>query len=286
MSRTLMYLALVAGASVLRPVPSLAAESYDNCTGFITSVPATITTQGVWCMDRDLSTAIASGHAITVATNNVTIDCNHFKLGGLQAGPETQAGGIHSYDRLNVTVRNCNIRGFLRGVYLGYGGGHLVESSRFDGNTHMGILLEQTPGSIIRNNLVIDTGGSLAIFRATGIRAQSGVDVIDNTVIGVAPAADNQNATGIETDQNSRGSVAGNRVRGLQSTGTGVDRGIYNNNAGGIIVRDNSVQGSRRAGGVGIHCTTNRATARDNVITDFETGIANCLSSSNSVNPN
>src|SRR6185369_16529682 len=76
-------------------VPRLAsaAESYDNCTGFITSLPAVVTTQGTWCLKQDLATAITSGNAITINTGNVTIDCNDFKLGGMSAGLATQAIG-------------------------------------------------------------------------------------------------------------------------------------------------------------------------------------------------
>src|SRR5690606_27240382 len=39
-----------------------AAQSYDSCTGFIESVPTTITTQGVWCFRKDLSTSVTSGN--------------------------------------------------------------------------------------------------------------------------------------------------------------------------------------------------------------------------------
>ena len=39
---------------------------------------------------------LAGGAAITIATNNVTIDCNGFKLGGLSAGPSTFANGIQA----------------------------------------------------------------------------------------------------------------------------------------------------------------------------------------------
>ena len=41
-----------------------------NCTA-ITSVPFTITVQGVYCLTEDLSTSMTSGVAIDVATNNV-----------------------------------------------------------------------------------------------------------------------------------------------------------------------------------------------------------------------
>src|SRR4249920_3466180 len=80
-----------------------AAQSYDNCTGFITSLPAVITTQGTWCLKQDLATTVTSGSAITINTNNVTIDCNDFKLGGLGAGLATLANGIYSLNRVNAT---------------------------------------------------------------------------------------------------------------------------------------------------------------------------------------
>ena len=37
------------------------AETYQTCAGFIDALPATITTQGVWCLRKDLGTAMASG---------------------------------------------------------------------------------------------------------------------------------------------------------------------------------------------------------------------------------
>src|SRR5688500_7900792 len=97
-----LALTFVAGLLALAPGASRAAESYDNCTGFIDSLPAVITKQGTWCMRKDLSTAIDTGNAITVATNNVTIDCNDFKIGGLAAGVDTLAHGIVAADRKSV----------------------------------------------------------------------------------------------------------------------------------------------------------------------------------------
>src|SRR5687768_721081 len=92
----LVLLALCTSAPAAR-----AGESYDNCTGTIDALPATITTQGVWCLRGDLSTSLASGIAITVETNNVTIDCNDFKLGGLAAGTATQTVGIYASGKQN-----------------------------------------------------------------------------------------------------------------------------------------------------------------------------------------
>src|SRR5438046_1861217 len=58
-----------------------AAESYDGCTGFIDAVPAVITTQGTWCLRQDIGTTASNIHGIDIQNHNVTIDCNHFKLG-------------------------------------------------------------------------------------------------------------------------------------------------------------------------------------------------------------
>jgi len=47
---------------------------------------------------------MTSGNAITIATNNVVLDLNSFKLGGLSAGLGTNANGI--YCRLSE-LKSC-----------------------------------------------------------------------------------------------------------------------------------------------------------------------------------
>jgi hypothetical protein len=167
--------------------PAYAAQSYDNCKGFITTLPATISTQGVWCLKEDLSTAIASGKAITIATNNVTIDCNDFKIGGLAAGDASLAYGIYAVSRQNVTIRHCNIRGFMAGIYLEGGTGHLVEDNRLDNMLSIGIYVYAYPdfNSLVRRNRVYDTGGyaSGSVVDSYGIYVAG--DAVDNTVSGL-----------------------------------------------------------------------------------------------------
>jgi len=284
MSRNLTCSAIFA-AALLGPTPAVAAESYDNCAGFITSLPATITAPGIWCLDRDLSTAITSGIAVTVNANNVTIECNRFRIGGLQAGPGTSAFGIAAESRLNTTIRNCSIRGFLGGIVLDAGSGHLVEGNRLDGNTNVGIFVNGF-GSIIRDNQVIDTGGStFTPSEASGIHAINGVDVIGNTVSGVAPAGTDAAAQGIYTFNNGKGTVSGNRVRGLVPQGAGTAFGIRNLVSGQILIRDNLLQGPGEPS-IAIACTNNRATTENNLIVGFVGGVVNCYSVSNTENPN
>lgn len=272
----------------LSPSGVHAAESYDNCNGFIDSVPVTISRQGVWCLRKDVSTAITSGSAITIVANNVTLDCNDFKVGGFAAGVGTSTNGVSANNRLNVTVRHCNIRGFLRGASLigNSGGGHVVEDNRFEGNTQAGIAVEGD-GSTIRRNEVRGTGTSTSLTgSAVGISARSGVDIIDNTVSGVAPTPLSGNATayGILNHSIEPASITGNRVRGLVPVGTGMAYGIYNDDSGRIILRENDVARGGNLDGVGIQCYSAQSTARDNVVSGFSAPIVNCLSDGDTIN--
>jgi parallel beta-helix repeat protein len=270
-----------------------AAESYDNCTDFVDSVPATITTQGVWCLNKDLSTAIASGAAITIATHNVTLDCNGFKLGGLAAGSESQAYGVHASDRLNATVRNCNVRGFYYGIYLYGGAGHLVEGNRLDNNLVIGLHLSTASNSIIRNNRVYDTGGYPDNNIRSGIRAYGGeaIEIIDNTVAGVVgtPAYYNEvvgifRGNYIPDGDYSDAHITGNRVSGLMPTGEGkVASGFKNVNYGGtdaivLFAGNHLVMTVPVVGSTGIDCNYSGISIRDNNARGFPTAFgAQCL---------
>lgn len=190
-----------------------AAESYDNCAGFIDSIPTTISTQGVWCLRKDLSGNLGSGAAVTIAANNITIDCNDYKLGNLAAGPATLARGISAQDRANPTIRHCNVRGFATGIDL-TGSGALVEGNRLDGNTRIGIRVSGD-GGVVRDNLVFDTGSATGYGIAIGIQTDFAVDVLDNrasAVLALVPANGTGRAVGIWLGENATGLVAHNRI--------------------------------------------------------------------------
>jgi hypothetical protein len=276
------FLALALPLSI--PESAHAAESYDNCTGFITSIPTVITTQGTWCLKHDLATAMTSGAAIIVNTNNVTIDCNDFKLGGLAGGVSTSVYGIEADSRLNISVRHCNIRGFLYGVFLhgSSGGGHAVEDNRFDGNTYIGVLVVGD-GSVVRHNRVFETGGSTLIADAFGILAFNSVDILDNTVSGAtATSGDNGDAIGIYTSSDTDGSISGNRVRRLIKDGGGLAVGIEIISDVHVAVRDNDLMGP---GNFGLLCGVGTSNARDNMIGGFTTGLSTCYDGGNLVRP-
>ena len=256
--------------------PATAAESYDNCTFFIESLPAVLTTQGTWCMNRDLSSSLASGSAIVVAANNVTIDCNHFKLGGLQAGAGTQAYGIAT-ERLNLTVRNCAIRGFRRGINAGGAGvgGHLIESNRFEANRETAINLSGT-GNIVRGNLIVDTGAASDNASAYGIYFVGDGVVIDNTIDGVWPAEGlHLGTTGIALVFSNAAVARQNRVFNVDA-GTASAHGISVYFGTFATVTDNDiVRGTAGLDSIALYCGSD-AIVTDNRVYGYESGLSGC----------
>jgi hypothetical protein len=280
----LRNLFLLSALFLVHPDNAHGAQSYDNCTGFITSIPAVVTNQGTWCMKQDLATAMTSGEAITIAANNVTIDCNDFKLGGLAAGTATWSYGIYANNRFNATVRHCNIRGFKIGLLFdataaSTSGGHLVEDNRFDGNTYIALFVKGD-GSLLQRNRIFDTGGgtSSGASHAFGISTDFAVDVLNNSVSGVtATTGSNGYAVGIDVEYAPYGRVVGNSVSGLIKDGIATGLGIYLINGGSsrIAIHDNDIVGDGLTG-FGIDCTSTTDRVRTNTISAFATGIGGC----------
>ena len=266
----------------------VAAESYDNCAGFVTSLPAVISTPGTWCLKQDLNTSMTGGNAIELQANDVTLDCNHFKLNGTAAGITTMATGVYSSYYTYQTIRHCDIRGFRIGVQLNgktpTGGHHTIEDNRLDGETWMGLRVEGD-NSVVRRNLVSNIGGLTDTSHAFGIYTGYTVDILDNTVSGLtAGTGGNGNAYGITAG--GPGRIVGNRVRGLKK-GTGPVPGTtYGINSGSgyrDFIRGNQLTGDSSSGSRGLVCSGNESSARDNVITGFASAIVNCTNSGGNI---
>ena len=275
--KSVVSAALLALACLFLPSAAHAAESFDACTGTITVLPYTISTPGTWCVKQNLATAAVSGAAITVNANDVTIDCNGFKLDGSAAGIATANRGVYATARSGVTVRNCALRGFQYGIAVvgAAGGRHLVERNRISSSTSVGILLEGD-GSLIRDNQVTLTGGSPASPHAYGIYARYITDVADNTVSGVSGNGASGNIIGIYTLNNVGGTLSGKRVHGLLKAGATPLRGIYNVSSSRVTMMRNNLTGDGSVGAVGITCTNTTSRAKDNVIGGFATGLSAC----------
>jgi parallel beta-helix repeat protein len=219
--------------------PAHAAEGADNCTGTIVSLPATISTPGIWCLKRHVYTAITSGAAITIDSDDVTLDCNDFKIGGLPGNVNTDTVGISATHALNVTIRHCVIRGFLEGIRLdGNASGGSIEDNRLDQNTVAGIHLAGS-GHVVRGNRINSTGRRPASTRSDGIVSTADdCRILENVVMGVAVAGSGGDVTGIRSEGNAC-EVAWNRIAGLVPDTNGdaiaIDLGA---SAGGSIHRN------------------------------------------------
>jgi len=272
MNRHLLLCGLLAGLSL----PGPATAETTHCTP-ITTLPATISQQGLYCLAQDFSTSATSGNAITINTNNVTIDCNDRRLGGLAAGAGTVANGIHASGRANITVRNCQVRGFRYGISL-HGSGHTVEDNRLDGNTTIGIYVGGE-GSVVRGNRVRETGGNAAHTGPKGIRTVDNVDIIDNTVTGVvATAGSGESAWGIDTWKNHRGVIAGNRIRGVRADGSAPAHGISNSVSGRISLVENRIinAGPANIASSAMSCSDADGIATGNHVNGYAGGIKYC----------
>lgn len=201
-----LALALLGGLAMS---PAMAAESYENCAGFIDSLPATISRPGTWCLRKNLATGISSGNAVTIASSHVTLDCNDFQIDGLAAGASTDAHGIQASFATYTTVRRCGVRGFAMGIRLDAGGSNLVEDNHVQQSFVTGIYFGSL-GGIVRRNRVVDTGGRPDSQTSTGIFS-TGAAVVDNTVDGLFP-----NGHAIKVwSEGPPALVRGNRIRNM-----------------------------------------------------------------------
>jgi hypothetical protein len=285
MIRATLHLAGLFAAGLLLQAVSpqaTAAESYDNCTNYIASIPAVINKQGTWCLNKDVNTGITAGIAIDIQANNVTLDCNDFKVGGLAAGIGTRTMGINAVGRNNITVRNCSIRGFFYGMNL-EGSNQLVEDNRFDGNTWIAIGVEGD-ASIVRRNQVTSTGGASGFtneLKALGIYTRYNVYIEDNYVSDVVAAAGSDGfAMGIHAGENASGAIYRNRVSGVAGDGIGWGNGINIWGSDRVTVNTNHlVSGIPQS--VGIRCHTdmpvNNVLIESNVANGFQISSEGCL---------
>lgn len=291
MTKTALHLiaALLLPACLAIALPARATPSHDGCTGFIDSVPTTITAQGTWCLRRHLSTSISSGAAISIIANNVSIDCRGFKLGGLAAGYASFAYGIHAMGQQNISVRNCQLRGFYSGIALHSSHGSLVEDNRLDNNLAVGISLVGE-NNLVRRNRIYDTGGAAGRRWAYGIDAQA--DIIDNTVSGLFADAAGGDLIGIRAGGFGT-QVRGNAVSRLESAARdGTVEGGF-----GIVLVDSQIRASdnhlagardRAIQGTGLLSESSQNYCANNSVGGFTTRISGsgaCTSSNNLLRP-
>ena len=238
----LAFMAVLSLFVLTAAVTTPAQAETTNCTA-ITTLPFIINAQGVYCFTDKLSTNITLGNAITINTNNVAIDLNGFKLGGLAAGVNTLATGIYAKQRKNITIRNGIVRGFRFGIFLDdtspytTSQGHLIEDILADQNTGVGIKVSGRANTI-RRNQVVDTGD---MFDAIGIDVFGpGNDVLNNRIATTTTVDNTSAAYGMRIAIADGSVVQDNRIGGTTDAGGG-SYGIFIVNSDFITARDNTI---------------------------------------------
>jgi len=228
---------------LLLAAPGAWAETID-CTP-ITTLPTIITVQGIYCFTGNLATSMATGRAIDIRANNVVIDLNGRKLGGLAAGAGTLTTGIYAFQRKNITIRNGSIRGFHTAIFLDdpppytTSQSHLIEDIRADGNTFMAFGLRGL-GIIVRRNQVVGTGGSTVSGDATGIQFDGPGARLLNNDISSTVATGTGYAFAARIGEGDGAVVEGNRIDDV-SSGTGFTFGLHISFSADVLVRENSI---------------------------------------------
>lgn len=211
--------------------------SASACDYAFSTLPYTATTSGTHCLTVDAIYGSASGNAVTVTADGVTIDLQGRQLSGPTAA-DTGAVGIRVLGRNRVTVRNGIINGFQYGIVFD-APAHVitVEHISVVESRLVGIYVGSGTANTVRDCLVANVGGtSWSAPFAAGIWAVSTQTSIEhNRVIGTVPPAFGGMAYGIVAG--GFGAVSRNVVQGLYVGGVCYALGTDD------VYRDNTARG-------------------------------------------
>jgi parallel beta-helix repeat protein len=157
-----------------------------GCT-VVSSLPATLSAGGHYCLTDDLSVTGTGTTAITVTSSEVVLDCNDHRI--LAATPGSNGTGVQiDATAYRVTVRNCRIEGFYYGIGSGYSGAPTPRAAHLVGNTITrsnlaGIFLYGS-NNLVEGNTITD-GQRLTAGYPTGIYLAGGLpgDYASNNVV-------------------------------------------------------------------------------------------------------
>jgi hypothetical protein len=280
----------LASLSLLGPRTAHAAPALGNCTGFIDTLPATISAPGTWCLRASLVSGTWEGApnaAITIASNDVVLDCNGFGI----KGPGIQSHtGISGYQVNRVTVRRCSVSQFELGIAVeDYD--DVASDLRFEGNvvTDIGYagLWSTERNTVMTGNRVARIGGYQYSTDYYGIVMQDG-SLIDNTIEDMVwPRTWDGNTfrvSGIRAGGPGHVTIRGNRIRKLKADYGWGAIGIWLFGVGDATVVENDIAGDMvNADGdfksIGIYCfadTPIHVPTVDNVITGFPIPVQGC----------
>jgi hypothetical protein len=160
-------------------------SSAHAATKLIAKVPFTISVPWQYAFAKNLSyTGI--GNAITINTDDVSIDLRGFTLQGKTVNAiANDTRGIFADGKNHLTIRNGTIRGFARGVIvdgIDTNFGDLVEDLTVLESTYIGIQVGGSD-SIVRRNRVRGVGGATFVTESYGLYLRCPRSVITENLV-------------------------------------------------------------------------------------------------------
>ncbi|HEY5895711.1 MAG TPA: hypothetical protein VIT91_21030 [Chthoniobacterales bacterium] len=240
---------------------TLHAETSTATATEITTLPATISTPGVYFIKKNFSVNMTSGNAINITASNVVLDLNGFSIINTN-GLSNTASGITASNPSgvtlsNVTARNGTVQGFRYGINFAYSGTdsslvskYQVEQIRVFNAGRYGIITNGGD-AIVRDCLVTQTGGYPSVGNYIGILGNgSNARIINNHIADVDITG--TLGTGIWASRDTS-FVIGNTIsgcyRGLYFSGSSGYYALYRDNLVGENVVQPYVGGGTDAGG-------------------------------------
>ena len=230
------FLALFVSLAALSAAPAIAADgpivitqakaNAGNVTpGDTPGFPVKLSRPGSYILAGNLQPP-AGKAGIQIASNNVTIDMNGFRLHGV-GGATT---GIYGAAFESATIRNGTITGFANHGIYGTGNNWSVEDMQVSGNGANGILVF----------------GSYSSVRSSTVTENAGVGIV--CAVSCLVAESTVSANGAEGIFLYSGTVLGNVIIGNTSFGIqGVNQTGYGNNT---LARNNGVAANPQTAGV------------------------------------
>jgi hypothetical protein len=192
-------------------VPASAQETPSTCTTFINALPYTIEAPGTYCLRANSITQ--SHYGVQIQSSNVVLNCRGRTVEA--AVPQVGTDGISTMSGLdNVTVQNCVVKGFDRGITVGnQAHGAQVLNNRVENGFSDGIIAWGHNARVINN-------------RVSNMHPASGQQVVG---ISLMPFSPEISATGQELINNTVASMSASYLLvGLMVSGS-TDPRVINN---------------------------------------------------------
>jgi parallel beta-helix repeat protein len=114
--------------------------------------PATLSSPGTYNLTQNISSA---GSCIIINASDVSLDCQGYMINGIDASSSYGIDNSGGYD--NVTIKNCIVKDFERGIWYNNGANNgLIQNNTINSNDWYGILLGASIGTGAHNNTLTD----------------------------------------------------------------------------------------------------------------------------------